>query len=193
MPDDRSKRKPTKAEIRKRLDLIESLVIDCASVTDIKRYLQEKEGVRLSRRTVERYSELAEQRILKTAESKREHEIKLAKLRLERCFARAISGSKKNVFAAISAQKAINSLLGLNAPKDVDEELNLERLAQMVVVQRKEMELQRGGSIGIYNEMRDLLARYEETGEDAVLLVQDLAQRVRPRKDPPKTNSTKSI
>jgi|GEM_PF-6812388 len=184
------KRKPTKAEIRKRLDLIESLVIDCASVTDIKRYLQEKEGVRLSRRTVERYRELAEQRILRTAESKREHEIKLAKARLERCFARAISGSKKNVFAAISAQKAINTLLGLNAPKDPEEQMNLEELAQMVVVHRKEMERQRGGPMGIYNEILDLLVRYEAAGEDPVMLVQDLAQRVQPPNDQSKTNSS---
>src|SRR5436305_5010645 len=110
--------KPTKAEFRRRIDVTESLLIDCASVTDVKRYFAEKEGLILARRTVERYCELADARIVKASEPIRQMEIRKAKLRLERCYARAMSGGKKNIFAAIAAQKALNSLMGLNAPKD---------------------------------------------------------------------------
>ncbi len=140
MPEEprKTEPKPTKAERRRRIDITESLVIDCASVTDIKRYFAEKEGLRLARRTVERYAEIAENRIVKVTEPIREREVKKAKLRLERCFARAISGNKKNVFAAIAAQKAINSLLGLNAPKDAEDEMTPVQFAALLAQQRKQ-------------------------------------------------------
>ncbi len=132
--------KPTNAERRRRLDIVESLLTDCATVTDIRRYFAEKEGLRLGRRTVERYRELAEKRILKCAEPMRDREIRYAKLRLERCFARAISGGKKNILAAIAAQKAINTLLGLNAPKDPTDNMSVEELAKLVLQQQRERE-----------------------------------------------------
>jgi hypothetical protein len=182
MPEEprRTEVKPTKAEVRRRIDITESLLIDCASVTEIRRYFAEKEALHLGRRTVERYVEIAEHRIVKAAEPIRSAEIRKAKRRLERCYARAMMGSKKNVFAAIAAQKAINSLVGLNAPKDPDEHMNYERLAQMIVVQRKEMERQKSDSIGIYYEIMDLCDRYKALGEDTSALVQDLAKRFQP-------------
>src|SRR5438034_8746565 len=93
----RTELKPTKAEMRRRIDVVESLLIDCASVTDIKRYFAEKEGLQLARRTVERYRELADKRIMKAAEPIREREVRTAKIRLERCYARSMSGRKPNV------------------------------------------------------------------------------------------------
>src|SRR5438552_12809565 len=96
--DDRSsgnpnyKRKPTKTELRRRLAVVESLLIDCASVTEIMRYFEDRENLTLARRTIEQYVQIVEKRIQKAAEPIRQVEAILAKLRLERCFARAIPG-----------------------------------------------------------------------------------------------------
>jgi hypothetical protein len=173
--------KPSKAERRRRIDITESLLIDCASVTEIRRYFAEKESLHLGRRTVERYAEIAEHRIVKGTEPLRQAEIRKAKRRLERCFARAMSGSKKNVFAAIAAQKAIIGLLALNPPKDDEEDMSVEELARQVVIQRKEMDLYSSGKIGITSEIEGMLDRYRSLGENPAELLQELSLRVEPK------------
>jgi hypothetical protein len=82
MPEEprRTELKPTKVEVRRRIDITESLLIDCASVTEIRRYFADKESLHLGRRTVERYAEIAEQRIVKAAEPIRGAEIQKAKI-----------------------------------------------------------------------------------------------------------------
>jgi hypothetical protein len=177
--EDRTTRpKPSKAERRRRIDICESLLIDCASVTEIRRYFAEKEKLHLGRRTVERYAEIAEQRILKASEPIREVEMKKAKRRLERCFARAMTGSKKNVFAAIAAQKSINGLLGLNAPKFSPDDLTLEQLAHQVALERKSIDRLLNGPVGVSEEISQLLNLYQSFGEDPAELVRSMARWV---------------
>ena len=168
--------KPTNTELRRRLDIVESLVIDCASVPDIMRYFTEKEGLKLARRTIEGYVQFVEKRIQKAAEPRRELEIRKAVRRFERCFARAISGNKKNVSAAIAAQKALNDLLGLNPRKDGEEELNIEQLASMMIAEQKEMDRIMRGPAGIRSEILDLCQRYKGLSVNSDELLQEMSQ-----------------
>ncbi len=175
-PRKKSRNKPSKTEIRRRIDITESLLIDCASVTEIARYFAEKEGLTLARRTVERYRELAEKRIEHVAEPVRERELHKAKLRLERCYARAITGNKKNVPAAIAAQKAINALLGLNALQDTSGEMTPAQFAELVVQQQKEMHRITLGTDGLRSEMEELIEQYREMGEEPMELLRELTE-----------------
>ncbi|HEY3876476.1 MAG TPA: hypothetical protein VGM92_13455, partial [Candidatus Kapabacteria bacterium] len=72
--------RPTKLELERRLDIVESLLIDCATVGDICRYFAEQEKIPLARRTIERYREHADRRIGKIMAPQREQEIRYAKL-----------------------------------------------------------------------------------------------------------------
>jgi hypothetical protein len=165
MTDDRHGIKPTKIELRRRLDIVESLVIDCASVTEIRRYLAEKEGLNLGRRTIERYVHTVEERIVKAAELRRDVEVQKAKRRLERCYARSMSGDRKNIFAGIAAQKAINGLLGLNSSKkETTPEMNMDAFVLSVIRETSEMERVTLGPLEIRDEILQLLQRYVEYG-----------------------------
>lgn len=177
-------KKPTNTELRRRLDIVESLLIDCASVPEIMRYFAEKENLKLARRTIEQYVHIVEKRIQKAAEPLRELEIRKAVRRFERCFARAISGTKKNVAAAIAAQKALNDLLGLNPPKNNEEEQSMEQLAALIAVQYRQMEEATLGPSSIRDEILMLLERLQESGEDVTGLVGEIAQRIGPASGP---------
>lgn len=173
-------KKPTNTELRRRLDVVESLLIDCASIPEIMRYFAEKENLKLARRTIEQYVHVVEKRIQKAAEPKRELEIRKAVRRFERCFARAISGTKKNVAAAIAAQKALNDLLGLNPSKDGEEEHSMEEYAAAIASQYRAMEFATLGPSSIHDEILGLFAQLEASGEDVTGLVRVLAKRIGP-------------
>jgi hypothetical protein len=189
IPPHNIRQKPSIAERRRRLDIVESLVIDCASIPEILRYFVEKEGLRFGRRTVERYVCFVEKRIQKAGESKRQLEIQKAKRRFERCFARAMSGNKKNILAAIAAQKSINSLLGLNAPKE-EEEMSPDHLAELILRQRNEMELTRKRPDGIKHEILQLFYRYAVIGQDSNELIQEVLQMIQPATEQPQIDNT---
>ena len=175
------RKKPTKTELRRRLDIVESLVIDCASVPDIMRYLAEKEDLKLARRTIEQYVHIVEKRIEKAAEPRRTLEVRKAIRRFERCYARAISGPKKNIPAAIAAQKALNELLGLYR-KD-DDEMSMHELAELIATQARDMEFATTGAPGLRDEMLKLIDRYKTSGEDMETLLGDLIDHARSSRD----------
>jgi chromosome condensin MukBEF ATPase and DNA-binding subunit MukB len=177
-------KKPTNTELRRRLDIVESLLIDCASVPEIMRYFAEKENLKLARRTIEQYVHIVEKRIQRAAEPLRELEIRKAVRRFERCFARAISGTKKNVAAAIAAQKALNDLLGLNPPKDADDAQSMEQLAALIAVQYRQMDEATLGPASIRDEIFMLLDRLKESGEDVTGLAGEIVQRIGSRNGP---------
>ena len=172
----RTESKPTKAELRRRIDITESLLIDCATVTDTVRYFTDREGLVIARRTIERYRQLAEKRIVKAAEPIRHVEIGKAKLRLERCFARAMSGGKKNISAAIAALKVLNNLLGLHPQKDGEELFDIEKMAKLMVLEQKEMDRVMGGPLYLREEIAALVDRYKGTSPSSEELLREITE-----------------
>jgi hypothetical protein len=123
-PTDPDYIKPNAAEMTRRLNIVEELILKGLNSFDIWRYLAEAENLDISKRTTERYIQKVNKKWDKAKEPLREREIKKALKRYNMFLNECLLNHDPR--GAAKVQDSICKLLGLNAPDKMDIKAKVE-------------------------------------------------------------------